>query len=335
MVMVLPAIANEETTTERKKTIVKTYSVSEKNHLTIDNTFGQVKVDLWDKKEVKIEIYIKADANSDERSQCYLDGIQIVDKSVNDQIMVKTVMTTDDCASWANNKGNKIQIDYHVQMPKNMPLTVKNRFGNILIPTFRAALIIDAKHGNFTATDLHNSSNDIDLSFGEVAIESIENAKMNISYATLSLDKAKKIMLNQRFGNLNIGQIGNIDGTINYSGAKIGTITNSCKVRVDFGEGFKVTNLPTTLESIDIQANHSTVTLPTEAIDCSFDVTTTHGNFRYPSNRKVVFSQNDDETKNDRNQYVPRFKKQYIGKMGNGNGPRLKVVSNFSLINLR
>jgi hypothetical protein len=318
---------------EKKKVYAKTFAVTNKDNLLIDNQFGFVKINIWDKNEIRVEVVIKTAANSDKRAQCYLDGIEIIDKRVGDQITVQTLMNTKECnSSW--NGSNVLHIDYTVSMPKDIALSVKNKFGNTIIPNFKAPLIVDAKHGNFDANTLSNVKNDITVAFGKVNIEQLENAKINMSYSTLVLDRAKVVLLNNRFGKLKLGEVDKLDGQFSYSGSSIGTINNSCKVKLSFSEGFVVSQMPNTLESIDIQASYSTVKLPTENQDCSFDITVSHGSFQYSSSKKVVFTQNDDQKNDTKEHYYYNPRKQYIGRYGNGSGTKIRVVSHFGDVKL-
>jgi hypothetical protein len=58
-----------------------------------------------------------------------------------------------------------------------------------------------------------------------------------------------------------------------------------------------------------------------------------YGGFKYPADRKVTFSQNDDDRDDSRHGY--RSTKQYVGKLGNGGRTKLKVVSKFGEVSLR
>jgi hypothetical protein len=334
-ILLTPAIAKNEDVEDSEKTKVysKIFTVTNKDNLLIDNQFGFVKINTWDKNEVKVDVIIKIGSNSEKRTQCYLDGIEIIDKRIGNQLSVQTHMNTKDCNSWGNNS-NELHIDYTVSMPKDMALTVRNKFGNTVIPTFRAPLIVDTKHGNFEAHTLSNAQNDITVAFGKVNIDQLENAKLNMSYSTLVLDRAKIILLNNRFGKLKLGEVDNLAGQFSYSGTSIGSINNVCKITLNFSEGFVVSQLPNSLESVDIQASYSTIKLPTENQNCSFDVTVNHGNFNYSSTRKVAFTQNDDEKPDDKERHKYRPRKQYIGRYGNGSGTKIRVVSHFGDVKL-
>lgn len=316
---------------ERKKTIVKVYDVTSKDHLLIENQFGNVNVNLWNRDEIRVDITIKANSSSEERVQRYLDAVEISEKRSGDQIILKTNIDNGSGNKWNMNRNkdgeqNYVRIDYQVSMPKTNPLTVKNSFGNTNIPTFSAPLTINQQHGNFSTTELNGSHIDVDVRFGKADIQEMGNGKLNIQYAKLQLEKANNINLNNQFGGLWIGEVSQLDGKIGYSGAKIGTVKQSCNLKLDFSPNFKIDQLNKSVDNIDIQANYSSVVLPmANANDYNFDVTVSYGGFKYPSDGRIMINAQPGED----DSRGPKLKKQYSGKVGKGNATRVRVVSQF------
>jgi len=318
---------------ERKKTIVKLYDVSSKDNLVVDNQFGNVSISLWNREEIRVDITVTANSNTDARIQQFLDAVDITERRNGDQIVLKTnINKSGSNSTWnmvKNSSGEKnfVQIDYKVSMPKGNALTVKNSFGNTSIPTFYAPLTIGQKHGNFYADVISGNQVDIDVAFGKAEIHEMDNGKLDISYSSLQLDKANNIRLNNKFGKLKIGEITSLDGTIGYSGAQIGTVRQSCNVKLDFSGGFKIEQLTKSVDNIDIQANYSSVVLPVAEInDYNFDVTVSYGGFRYPSDSRFMLTSQPNEDDNSRG---PRFTKQYSGKVGKGTGTKVRVTAKF------
>ncbi|WP_128547412.1 DUF4097 family beta strand repeat-containing protein [Larkinella soli] len=327
--------AEDISAAERKKTIVKVYDVSQKDNLVIENQFGNVNINLWSRDEIRVDITITANSSSDERVQRFLDAVEIIEKRNGDQIMLKTQIERNGMGqngNWIINKNkdgekNFVQIDYQVSMPKGNALTVKNSFGNTTIPTFRAPLTVNNQYGNFYATELVGSQNTIDVRFGKAEIRQIENGKLNIQYSKLQLDKANVLNLNNQFGALKIGEVNVLDGNIGYSGALIGLLKESCRMKLNFSGSFKIEQMNKSADNVDIQANYSSVVLPiAESSDANFDVTVSYGGFKYPSDPRFVLTAQPAE---DDNRHGPKFTKQYSGKMGKGNGTKVRVVATF------
>lgn len=328
------AHAEQPKLVEKRKTLVKTYTVDMRDQLSIDNQYGQVKVNLWDRKEIRIDVAITANAPTDQRATDYLNAVTIDEKREGTLITLRTAIDrsqfgTSNWNSWRSKPGekNSIQIDYVVNMPKYNALIVRNKFGNTDISSFQAPLTVQSRYGNFSADDLGNARNTIEVAYGNARIGKMDGGKMEVRYSNLDLDQARTLLLVNKFGKLTIGEVGSLDADIDYSGATIGRVNESCKVKLSYSGSFQVEQLPRTAEHVDIQAAYSSVVLPAES--SQFNVTVTHGDFRLPSNVKVNFTSQPDKSDSYRST------KQYSGTVGTGTGTIIKVVSTFGDVRLK
>ncbi|MDB5239777.1 MAG: hypothetical protein JWP57_402, partial [Spirosoma sp.] len=140
---------------EKKKTIIKVFDVDPNDALTVDNQFGQVSVAIWDKNEIRVQITISANSDSDERAQQFINAVDIDEKRTGNQIVIRTNFNQNaasnwNLGNWKNGKDrNNVRIDYAVSMPRQNALNVRNRFGNTSIPAFYAPLTVHNRYGNF------------------------------------------------------------------------------------------------------------------------------------------------------------------------------------------
>ena len=324
---------------EKKKTIIKLFDVSSNDNLVVDNQFGQVSVGLWDKNEIRVQITIIANSDSDERVQKFLDAVSIEEKRTGNQILVRTNFSQNSISNWSLGKWkdggerNFVKINYEVMMPKQNALTVRNKFGNTSIPAFQAPLTVYSRYGNFSADDLTSHQNDIDVAYGKADIGNFGQGKVDMAYGDLELSRANVLVLTNKFGKMNIGNVGKLDADINYSGAKIGTLRESGKIKIEFSSGFRIDQLLKSADNLNIQASYSSVGLPMDSgNDCDFDVTVSYGNFNYSSGSTMHFTSQPNDADNHRG---PRLTKQYIGRVGSGSGTKVRVVSKFGNVNFR
>jgi hypothetical protein len=313
---------------ERRRNIVKVFEVRDPDLLSVDNQYGQVKVNLWTKKDIRVEIVVTANAPSDERASEYLNAVEINEQRVKNQITLTTNIDKKQFGGirWNMRKGEKnfIQIDYTVYMPKKNPLIVRNVFGDTDIPSFLAPLVINSRNGSFSANYLENAENKIDVQYGNARIVKMDGGKMDCQYSTVALDHVNKLILNNKFGHLSIGDINNLDADIDYSGAKIGTLRGTGKIKLNYSGSFKIEQLTHSSQHVEIQAAYSSVVLPAEAN--SFNVTVTYGKFSYPEDA-VNFSMQPSAS----SQKV----KQYQGKVGAGSGTRITITSRYGDVKLK
>lgn len=326
---------------EKRKAITKIYSVEPKDILQINNQHGHVNVDLWNRNEIKIEISIIAHANTDERAQAYMDGVEIAEMRNKNKIALRTDISTETSSrnGWFDNwswKGSKetdsdkqgVEVNYQVYMPKSNPLMVSNKYGNTNVPEFSAPLSIVTSYGNFVSERLSGNEKNINVQYGKANIKQLDEAELKISYSKLNIDKANFIKLANMFGSVMLDQVNTIEGNLQYSNGKIGTIKENGKIFISYSDGLELRELPNSLKSLDLKCNYTTVKLPVTP-DCNvdFDVTVNYANFKYPSDKCTLTVNPDDENSQKRMGFIPQ--KNYKGKIGKGTGTKIVIHSNY------
>ena len=169
---------------EKRKTIIKMYDVTPKDNLVIDNQYGKINVNLWDKDEIRVQITITANAGSDDKVQENLSLVEIDERRVGDQIILKTQIRRPATSTWmwvSNNEKNNVKIDYDISMPRRNPLNVRNQFGTTNIPAFSAPLTVHSRYGSFYANDLQSRQNTIDIAYGKAEIKNLKAGKLDIA----------------------------------------------------------------------------------------------------------------------------------------------------------
>ncbi|WP_373511445.1 hypothetical protein [Persicitalea sp.] len=329
------AQAEENQLIEKKRTVIKTFTVERNDRLSVDNQYGQVKVNLWDRTDVRVQITITANAPTGQRAEDYLRAVDIEERREGNLISLKTEIDRDQFGksnwnAWRSRPGekNSIQIDYTINMPKYNPLIVRNKFGNTDIPAFQAPLQVHSRNGHFSADDLENASNLIEVLYGTAKIGNMDGGKMEVRYSNLDLAKVQSLVLDYKGGKLKIGEVKILEADIDYSEyAAIGNVQQSCKVNLSYSGNFHVNRLSTTAGNVNIRASYSSVVLPAESNQ--FDVTVTNGNFLLPDDAKVIYTNQPAKT----NTY--RDTKQYSGTVGSGHGTVIKVVSRYGDVRLK
>ncbi len=310
---------------ERKKTIVKVFDVRPNEMLNIDNRYGDVKVLLWEKQAIRIDITITANAPSEQKVSEAINAVDIEEKRGNNNITVQTVLGPGtQRINWRGKKGeNSLRIDYLIQMPKQNPLNLKNSYGDTDIARFIAPLAVETRYGNFRAEDLASMANDIIVQYGNAVIGQMGMGKLHSNHSEINLEKVKSLELVNKFGSLNIGEVGSLKADIGYCGARIGTLTDNGTVKVHYSNNFSINE--STADNIDIQAAYSEVVIPVRQ-PAKFDVSVTYGNFQYPTKTAVSFTNKSGTSKT----------KQYEGNIGSEQpASTIRVISTYGNVKLK
>lgn len=328
---------------EKNKRIIKIFKVEGNDQLQVFNQHGEIKVNLWKRNEIKVEINIQGFASTEEKALAYIDEVKIAEQRVGNKIMLKTEITPENTSnkwwgnwSWADksdvtNNKQCITVDYEVFMPNNMPLLVSNKYGNISIVEFSAPLIVHTIYGNFTCDKLSGNEKEIQVQYGKAAIRQVDEASLRVAYSDLNVDKANVLKLKNNFGTITLDQVNQLEGNIQYSTGKIGVIRENANLNLSYSDLIELQELPKTLKSLTILSNFTAVKLPVSTTcNFNFDVTVNNAHFKYPTN-KVYFTVNPDGS----NAYNPsktntiQSLKNYKGRTGDGTGTKVVIRSNY------
>lgn len=351
----------ENAPVEKKKVITKVFPVDAKNYLSIINQHGDVKVELWNKNEIKVDITITGYGKTEAQVQSLIDNVEIVERKEGDKIALRTLIDTDESASngrwsWTNSFTNSItnsftwngssssstnsskktsekrgvEINYAIFMPKNNSLTVSNKYGKTNIPQFSAPLKVTSSYGSFNADRLSGGDKDIFVQYGSSNIKQMDDGDLHVAYSKLNIEKADNLKLTNNYGSVVLDDINNLDGIIQYSSGKIGKINQSGKLSISYSDGVQLSELSKTLKTLDIRSNYTAVKLPVNG-DCNadFEVTTTYANFKYPEGKcTLTVNPDEDEDADRRGGLVPT--KVYKGKIGKGSSTKITIKTNYA-----
>ena len=143
---------------EKLKSYSKSYPLDATDKIKLSNQYGRIIVNTWDKHEVKVDVEIKATAESDDEAQKLLDGVQIRDSKGGGLVSFRTSIEPFNNGSWkiwnwGNNKKHKVEINYTVYMPAKTDLNVEDSYGGIQLPDLDGKVRISSSYGSVEAGD--------------------------------------------------------------------------------------------------------------------------------------------------------------------------------------
>lgn len=284
---------------KKKRTINKSYKVSSEDKLDIENQFGNVVVNVWDKNEITVDIEIGAQAPTEERAQRIMDDIDVKDWQGSHTISFKTkVGEIQDNGNGKKRKdgdeNRSFYIDYVIHMPATNRLELENSFGKVEVPDFKGPITLTSKFGSLTAGKLDNVE-DIDVEFGKATIAEVNNGKVAFKF--------------------------------NNSGSRIGKVNGNVKITSEFSSNVQF-NVADNIQELSLFESYSGVRMVVARdLSASIDVHTSFGSFHNESDFSIR------EHREDMTDYGPHFDKDYSGKAGDGKA-RIKIKSSFGSVRL-
>lgn len=289
-------------TDEKVKNYSKTYAVDANGRLEIDNKYGRITVNTWNRNEIKVDVQIKADARDDNTAQKLIDAISISDSKDGNLVSFKTNFGGGSSSVWNlfNNMNNnrKVEVNYTIYMPAGNGLEMSNRYGSVVLPSLSGKVIVNNAYGSLTAKALSNPSNELNFRYCEVNIEELNGGDLSLAY-----------------GSLKLGNVSKLNANVNYSPIDIGKLTSSGTFNIRYGGGIKISEIGKTLRNLDINSTYSSVNIGLKGDESfGFDVTVKYGSFNFDDNKVKVTSKSPSDEERG---YRPT--KTYRGYAGNSN----------------
>lgn len=272
------AKADPEPIVEKKKNYTKTVAVTGSDRIRIENKFGELRFQTWNRNEVKVDVTITAKSSDDERAQEILDNITISDGKSGGEVWFKTNMSDNHrMRKKSDYREEGFTINYMVSLPAGNPLISKNEFGQTIMPDYNGEVSIESKFGGLTAGNLNNVKT-INVEFGKAEIKKIQDGKLTV-----------------KFSRALVGDIvGNLDASFEHCGG----------VKLGIGNNAKSLNIKNDFTKMYLEVE--------KTVSADFDFRTHFGDV----NNKTEFNIKKDDQDDD--DHGPRFDHRYRGKAGSG-----------------
>lgn len=328
------AVARDEYT----KLIRKEFPVNADAQLVIDNKFGKVHCNNWDKNVISIEVKITLTAGSESSATKALEKVNIAMSGTPSQVIATTQITDGGFSG-----RTQVDIDYTVNMPATVAVDLTNKFGDIFINEVTGKSRITLSYGNLDVNKLDNSDNLLEINFGKANIRSIKGAVVTLKYSELDLGYAGSLRLDSKYSDLDADRIIAMTGT--FEGGKLNVETNTALDSKSRFSDLNITRIEKTL-NLDIQygscdvdevpADFTSITIKNKYANVSVGI---NEGASYLLDASLKFCEIDfPEEKADITQrIITNTSKSYRGTVGTTANPvaKVNVVSEFGNIDLK
>jgi hypothetical protein len=196
------------------KVIKKEYTVNPDAQVILENKFGQIHCNNWDKNLVSIEVRITVTASSQASADKLFDLVDIVSNGNSTQVETRTVFGKEGFSG-----NSKINVDYTVSMPATVNLNLTNKFGDVFLNELSGKGNLTLAYGNMEVNKLSNADNVIDIKFGKGNLQYITGAVVSVKYSELTVEYAGSLFIDSKFSDFKGNKI--ISLAIGSEGGKI------------------------------------------------------------------------------------------------------------------
>jgi hypothetical protein len=331
---------------EFTKEFHKEYKAGANTTLNINNKYGDVVIQSWDKEQVVIDVKVTVEYPDKEKAQKYLDYIDVKFTEGDNLISAQTVINEGfNFKGWSDSK--KFSIDYNIKMPANSALALANKYGNTDIDELHGLVSMDIKYGNLTAGKLTRGNvkplNSLNLAYGKGTIDEAGWFDMTLRYVgSFSIEKSQALLLDSKYSKLEVGETSSIVGTSKYDNLRITKINNLvlengyCDVKVgeltkkltysgSYGS-LEVENIPAGFEALETDTRYEGVKLAiAESASYRLDAKLSYGGLKY-----------DEEKFKNQKRIVQNNSSEISGTIGDESSPAssVKVSSSYGSVRL-
>lgn len=268
---------------EFSKNLHKEYNADQNTLLVIQNKFGDVDINNWDKNQISIDVTITVDHHNEEKAKELIDYIDVKFNQAGNRIEAITHID-DKFSKWNSFFGtdNKdFSIDYKVNIPKNIQLELENKYGSVFINEIAGHANISVKYGNLKINKVLRENkkplSEISLAYSNGKIDdckwlnlTLKYSKMEIEkchalitltkYSKLYVDNASSIVCESKYDEYRIGKLANFVTTAAYTDFDFDEITKKLEFENRYGS-LRVDFIPKNFEKIDIENEYGNIDL--------------------------------------------------------------------------
>lgn len=292
------------TAQEASKNIQKSFSVNRDATLKVDNQFGKIHCNVWDKNEVSIEVLIKTVASDTREAQRMLDRISV--EITGNANRVDAITNISGKAPSAQK--SSITIDYTFNMPRTINLDLTNKFGDVYVDENSGNSRISLDYGSLQVNNLRGNNQEIKMRFSKGIIGKAEKLNLEMSYSELRSDEISSLVIDSKFSTFEIqnagtirqdsqydtnrlGNLESVSAVAMFSTISIGSIREMLELDVKYG-GCKVNEVGPQFRLISIKNSFGNVDVRIDPeASYSLEAESSFGSVIFPKNAKVEISE--------------------------------------------
>lgn len=196
------------------------------------NSFGDVKLQPYDKSYIKVEAHVAVRYNDEKAVREYIkEVVKIIEGE-------QTQIYSTEYNAINKNEYGKAQVDFVIYVPKEVFAEVHNSFGDIYAQGITKNLTIVNQHGDVTIKDVGGSVS-VKNSFGDVEAKGIEGKlDANNQHGDIDVEAVNgNVNVETGFGELEVSNVtGQLIAKNNYGRILAKSIKGDAQIKTSFGD---------------------------------------------------------------------------------------------------
>ena len=333
---------------EESEKLSKSYAVTDDTYVEIENKYGDIEVVTWDKDSIRIDVEMNYQADDWNDIQKLKDLFEIEFVKGSDFVVAKTKWS-DDVGILRKGKleitqgfGNqKLEINYKIQLPKNLELEIVNKFGDVFMGNYSGSLKVEMSYGDFRARSLTNLK-ELKAGYGKVKIKEVRKGRLTFnsvkpaiiddvedviiqsSGSDIEIESANEVNINSRHDEILFEEISALTGDMTLTDLEVDRLVKNMGTNSKFGS-IRIKEIDAGSELINLNGNKTDFRLGFSSFyNGAVEVTVSKElDFMYASNFKI-----ENRGVNSEGNWEGR------GKVGENGTSRVMIVAENGFVEL-
>ena len=261
----------------------RSYAVPKNGKVEVVSKYGEVIVRTWNLDSVRFEVVVRAEGKNSSAVAKSMARVDVKFRKIGSVISAVTeissgsgffgsVMSEIEGAMGSN----KLKVDYQVWLPKDVMLSVENKYGDLYLTNLDGRVDLDISHGDIKANDLSQSLN-LKHSFGkssfgklndgiftllgsELSVDEAKNLNIESGSSEIRVDKIQRIQLNSRNDKIHILEANEIMCEGSFTNLTSDLLKGSARLDFSYGDIF-LGRIVKDFNSVDITGKSTDINL--------------------------------------------------------------------------
>ncbi|HAO14986.1 MAG TPA: hypothetical protein DDE71_05450 [Tenacibaculum sp.] len=329
---------------EKSKTIKKEFLVNKNATLSINNKYGNLNINTWNKNKIEINIKIIVKGGNLSQVEKKLKSINIAFKNNTTLVEAKTNISNSGFSwSWSNRDDISFRINYFVRMPASNNADFNNTYGNIELGKIDGKTNINCEYGSIAIEELNNRDNiisleycknskidfmksgNISVDYSKIKIKNTEDVKVSSDYSNVVIANSNNLRFTSDYGSITAGNANTIYGNSDYTTIRIKNLNRHLDIDTDYAS-VEVENINKGFEHVTIEGSYAGIRLGVaDDSNFQFKINTSYASFKYPENHVKMFKS-----------IKKSFSKHYEGVFGvSNNNSQINIHSSYGRVSLK
>jgi hypothetical protein len=186
-----------------KKIYRKSLPVNKEITLELNNKYGNIHINPWNKDTVSVKVEIEASAPDRDRLHKMLRDVDVDITGTTFIVKVETEFTESITTLFESFKEmtrkiipyeSRIEINYFIEAPEYLDMKIVNRYGDVYMENNTGKLSLNLSNGSFKANSI-SETGEIKLVFCDATVNNLAKGNINASFSEVEINESHDLTI--------------------------------------------------------------------------------------------------------------------------------------------